>query len=87
MTAGSSAKDSKITSGRSRTSRSIAGHAAPTRVHEGILRHDRMSESMTELPRLALTKAEAAEALSMSVDPLERYVMPELRVVRRGGSC
>jgi hypothetical protein len=31
-----------------------------------------------------MTKPEAAEALSMSVDSLERYVMPELRVVRRG---
>jgi hypothetical protein len=35
-------------------------------------------------PPLALTKAEAAEAPSMSVDSLERYVMPDLRVVRRG---
>jgi hypothetical protein len=35
------------------------------------------------LPKLALTKAEAAEALSMRVDRLERYVLPELRVVRR----
>jgi hypothetical protein len=37
-----------------------------------------------QLPQLAMTKPEAAEALSMSVDSLERYVMPELRVVRRG---
>jgi hypothetical protein len=37
-----------------------------------------------QLPKLALTKAEAAEALSMSVESLERYVLPELRVVRRG---
>jgi excisionase family DNA binding protein len=34
--------------------------------------------------RLALSKAEAAEALGVSVDFLERHVMPELRVVRRG---
>lgn len=34
--------------------------------------------------RLALSKPEAAEALGVSVDTLERHVMPELRVVRRG---
>ena len=34
--------------------------------------------------RLALSKAEAAEALGVSVDFLEEHVMGELRVVRRG---
>jgi excisionase family DNA binding protein len=34
--------------------------------------------------RLALSKAEAANALGVSVDFLEQHVMPELRVVRRG---
>lgn len=34
--------------------------------------------------RLALNKVEAAKALSMSVDSFERYVMPSLKVVRRG---
>jgi excisionase family DNA binding protein len=34
--------------------------------------------------RLALSKAEAAEALGISVDHLERHVLPELRVVRSG---
>lgn len=32
--------------------------------------------------RLTLTKAEAAEALGMSVDHLERHVLPDLRIVR-----
>ena len=36
------------------------------------------------VPRLALTKAEAAEALGVSVDFLEEHVLPELRIVRRG---
>ena len=36
------------------------------------------------VPRLALTKAEAAEALGVSVDFLEDHVMCELRIVRRG---
>ena len=34
--------------------------------------------------RLALSKAEAAEALGCSVDFLEEHVLTELRVVRRG---
>jgi excisionase family DNA binding protein len=36
------------------------------------------------IPRLALTKREAASALGLSVDSFERHVQPELRVVRRG---
>jgi excisionase family DNA binding protein len=36
------------------------------------------------VPRLALSKAEAAEALGVSIDFFEEHVMPELRVVRRG---
>ena len=36
------------------------------------------------VPRLSLTKSEAAESLGVSVDSLERYVLAELRVVRRG---
>ena len=35
-------------------------------------------------PKLALSKAEAAAALGVSVDFFEVHVMPELRVVRRG---
>jgi excisionase family DNA binding protein len=36
------------------------------------------------IPRLALSKSEAAEALGVSVDSLEQHVMHELRIVRRG---
>jgi hypothetical protein len=36
------------------------------------------------VPRLALSKAEAAEAIGCSVDFLEEHVMPDLRLVRRG---
>jgi hypothetical protein len=35
-------------------------------------------------PRLALTRAEAAEALGMSIDSFERYVQAEVRLIRRG---
>lgn len=38
----------------------------------------------SRVPRLALSKAEAAEALGVSVDFLEEHVMHELRIVRRG---
>ncbi len=34
--------------------------------------------------RVALTRVEAAEALGISMDSFERYVQPEVRVIRRG---
>jgi hypothetical protein len=34
--------------------------------------------------RLAMTRAEAARALGVSINSIERHVQPELRVVRRG---
>ncbi|MFN8132797.1 MAG: hypothetical protein U0R70_14720 [Solirubrobacteraceae bacterium] len=34
--------------------------------------------------RLALTKPEAASCLGMSVDSLERHVLPGVKVIRRG---
>ena len=37
-----------------------------------------------EIRPIALSKPEAAAALSMSVDSFERYVQAELRVIRRG---
>ena len=36
------------------------------------------------VPRLAVSKTEAAKALGVSVDFLEEHVMHELRIVRRG---
>jgi excisionase family DNA binding protein len=36
------------------------------------------------VPRITLTRAEAANSLGMSVDHFERHVQPELRVVRSG---
>ncbi len=41
-----------------------------------------MTESPT--PRLALTRAEAAAALAMSLDSFERYCQPNMRLVRIG---
>jgi len=51
---------------------------------EGVNAATEMRGAGARVPRLALTKAEAAEALGVSVDFLEQHVMPELRVVRRG---
>jgi hypothetical protein len=42
---------------------------------------------MTDLgpiPRLALTREEAAAAIGMSIDSFERHVQPSLRLVRVG---
>lgn len=36
------------------------------------------------VPRVTLTKSEAAAALGISIDSFERHVQPELRVIRRG---
>jgi hypothetical protein len=36
------------------------------------------------LPRIALTRGEAATALGMSIDSFERYVQPHVRLIRRG---
>jgi hypothetical protein len=33
--------------------------------------------------RLALTRSEAAQVLGMSLDSFERYVQPEIRIIRR----
>jgi excisionase family DNA binding protein len=41
-------------------------------------------EKRPKVPRFALSKAEAAESLGVSVDFFEEHVMAELRIVRRG---
>jgi excisionase family DNA binding protein len=38
----------------------------------------------SSIPRLALSKTEAADALGVSIDFLEQHVLHELRIVRRG---
>lgn len=39
---------------------------------------------LAPIPRLALTREEAAAALGMSVDSFERHVQPTIRMVRLG---
>lgn len=43
-----------------------------------------MTTAARTVPRLALSKAEAAVAIGCSVDFLEEHVLGELRFVRRG---
>ena len=44
----------------------------------------RVQKRSHAVPRVTLTKPEAAAALGISVDSFERHVQPELRVIRRG---
>ena len=37
-----------------------------------------------QIPRVALTRSEAAAALGMSLNTFERYVQPELPIIRLG---
>jgi hypothetical protein len=43
-----------------------------------------MGGELAPIPRLALTREQAAAALGMSLDSFERHVQPTLRLVRRG---
>ena len=43
-----------------------------------------MRPTTSKAPRLALTRPEAAAAIGVSLDSFERYVQPELRLIRRG---
>jgi len=36
------------------------------------------------VPRVALTRAEAAASLGVSLDSFDRHIQPELRIIRRG---
>jgi hypothetical protein len=38
----------------------------------------------SNVPRVALSRQEAAVSLGMSLDSFERHVQPELRLIRRG---
>jgi Helix-turn-helix domain len=41
-------------------------------------------ERRVQTHRLAVTRAEAARALGVSINSFERHVQPELKIVRRG---
>jgi excisionase family DNA binding protein len=41
-------------------------------------------ETLAPIPRVSLTRAEAAAALGLSLDSFERYVQGSLRMIRLG---
>jgi hypothetical protein len=43
-----------------------------------------MSAEPINVPRVALSRQEAALSLGMSLDSFERHVQPELKLIRRG---
>jgi hypothetical protein len=43
-----------------------------------------MSGPLAPIPRLALTREDAAAAIGMSLDSFERHVQPTIRLVRLG---
>ena len=43
-----------------------------------------MSTASSNVPRVALSRQEAALSLGMSLDAFERHVQPDLRLIRRG---
>jgi hypothetical protein len=45
---------------------------------------DARSTTPTAIPRVTLTKREAAQAVGVSLDHFERHVLPDLRVIRCG---
>jgi len=47
-------------------------------------RPPRVPPALAPVPRITLTRTEAAAALGMSLDSFKRHVQPELRLVRRG---
>jgi hypothetical protein len=52
---------------------------------EGVVSVDAMREgALAAIPRITLTREDAAAALGMSLDSFERYVQPHLRLLRLG---
>lgn len=43
-----------------------------------------LDASSKAVPAVALTKTEAARSLGMSVRSFDKYVMPEVKIIRRG---
>lgn len=42
------------------------------------------AQPIAPVPRIALTREEAAASLGMSLDSFEKYVQPHLRIIRLG---
>jgi hypothetical protein len=46
--------------------------------------NEREEAATAPIPRLALTREEAAAAIGIRIDSFERHVQPTIRMVRRG---
>ena len=66
----------------SRTRQGMIRRVAPS--HRSGSTEGVVNRRVIGVQRVALTRPEAAAALGMSVDSFERYVQPELRIIRRG---
>lgn len=44
----------------------------------------RAADALGPIPRIALTRAEAAAALGIKLKSFEHYVQPDIRLIRRG---
>jgi hypothetical protein len=42
---------------------------------------------VADVPRIAVTYAEAAAAMGLSESTFKRHVLPQLRVIRNGSTC
>src|SRR5688500_3581094 len=51
---------------------------------EALTAQARERMTATSQDRLALSRSEAAKALGISIDHLERHVLPDLRIIRTG---
>jgi excisionase family DNA binding protein len=43
-----------------------------------------MKQPLAPIPRVALTREEAAASIGVSLSTFQRYVQPDLRLIRRG---
>ena len=64
--------------------KSAVGASGGRRVGDGVLVGRNPVGRGPGVPRVTLTRGEAAEALGISIDSFERHVQPELRLIRRG---
>jgi hypothetical protein len=72
-----------ITPGATRRHQPEIGLGGATALPPTGTRHDRRPQT-GPIPRVALSREEAAASLGISLDSFERHVQPELRMIRRG---
>jgi len=61
----------------------VTPNTDPVAVLAGLVA-ERIAACGPDVPRVALTRQEAAASLGVSVDHFERHILPALRVIRSG---